>query len=489
MERRTITLQPKYDPKSPKRFEPEREKPGFDLMRLKWLRPLILWKHNRTVAQIILLVASVAIIYDGFFGEQFAPKNVATVGAWIDYRWLLVLSLIAFGSIFCMACPFVLVSRAVQKRIGRNWAFPTWLKGKWLATGLLLAIFWSYEVFGIWDKPLLTASITVAYFAAAVLVDSFFKGNAFCKYVCPIGLFTQAYSLVSPTEIKAKNPEFCRTDCTTKDCINGNAQTKQQGCQTFLYLGTKHSNMDCTYCLDCIKACPHDNIALQFRAPTKEFAVNLKKRDFSVAVMATVITFSALTNAAGMVKPFQELERSLSQALGLNNSIVVYSFVFVVGLVILPLLFGWLASFSTQKLTGTDESLKEIFKRFAPALIPVGFGIWVAHYFFHFVVGGTGIFPAIANLFNNLGVPVFGQPNWIVSPILPYSWIFPLQVAMIYLGFMVSCVAIYNISRKLYKKKVARRAMFAWLALTLLIGVAGILILLQPMQARGTFSL
>jgi len=494
--KRVINLQPIYDPKNIrnanlKRYDPEPENHGFDLLKIRWLRKIMLWKHTRSVFQAVLLLGAIAIIFDGFVGEQFAPKNVATTGSWIDYRLILVLSVLVIGGVFCMSCPFVLVSRQIQKRIGRNLPWPGWLKGKWLAVGMLLLILWSYEVLSLWNSPALTATVTLAYFGAAVLVDGVYKGNAFCKYVCPLGLFTQAYSMVSPTEIKSKSFNYCRDECEGKECINGNTTKKIAGCQTFLYLGTKQSNMDCSYCLDCIRACPHDNIAVQVRQPTHELSANLKKRDFSLAAMALIISFASLFNAAGMVGPFQDFERGLGNALGVKDFVFTYTLLFLIFLVAVPLFFGWLATWATQKLANSNEALSSIFKRYALSLLPVSFGMWTAHYLYHFLIGGAGIWPTIQNLFVTIGLPIFGQPDFTVGGIIPRDWygiITPLQVTIIYVGFMISGISVWQISRKMYKRKIAGRATLGFAGLALLLAVVGILILLQPMQARGTFG-
>ena len=123
-----------------------------------------------------------------------------------------------------MACPFTL-PRALGKRLrlGQR-AFPAALRSKWLAAGLLASFFWAYEAFDLWDRPAATAGIVVAYFAAAFLVDAAFRGASFCKYICPIGQFQFAGSLVSPLEVKVRQPEVC-AGCTTHDCLRGNAIT------------------------------------------------------------------------------------------------------------------------------------------------------------------------------------------------------------------------------------------------------------------------
>lgn len=479
-------LQPRYDQTNPKRAE-DKERHGFDLYSLPLLRRLLLSRHSRTVFQLILLVFAGLVIYDGFFGSQRAPLNFATVASWIDYRFLLVLVILLVGNLFCMACPFVLVSHGLQKRIGLNRVWPRWLKGKWLSLGLLVLLLFVYEQWRMWDSPALTASVAVLYFAGAAVTDTIFKGNAFCKYVCPLGLFNQTYSMLSPTHVTNKSASFCKS-CTTKECIKGDEEQHQEGCQMSLYMGTKQSNIDCTYQMNCARACPYHNVGLETRNPVRELWTNLKKRDFSLGAVAIVLTFVSLLNAGGMIGPFQNFQRGVGNLTGLRDNFWSYTLIFVLVALVLPALTGWLASWLTQKLARTDEPLSAIFKRYALGLLPLSFGIWLAHYLFHFAVGGAGVWPTIQNLFARWGIPIFGQPQWQSGALLPYELIFPLQLVTIYGGFMASGIAIYQISRKMYKKKVARQAALPFLGLALLLGILAILIMTQPMQARGTFN-
>ena len=48
--------------------------------------------------------------------------------------------------------------------------------------------------------------MALAYFGVAFVVDTIFRGAAFCKYVCPLGQFNFFGSLISPLEIKVRRP-------------------------------------------------------------------------------------------------------------------------------------------------------------------------------------------------------------------------------------------------------------------------------------------
>ncbi len=170
----------------------------------------------------LFLLAAVVVV-DGFTGPPAGAVNLATASAWTWGRAIAVVALLAAGNFFCMACPFTLpreLGKRLQARIGRP--FPAALRSKWLAAGLLVVFFWAYESFDLWDRPAATAGIVLAYFAAAFLVDAVFRGASFCKYVCPIGQFQFAGSLVSPLEVKVRQPDVCAR-CTTHDCLRGNA--------------------------------------------------------------------------------------------------------------------------------------------------------------------------------------------------------------------------------------------------------------------------
>ena len=56
------------------------------------------------------------LILDGLRGPQVGPMNLAGVLPWIHWRGLLILSLLAAGNFFCMACPFI-----VPRTLARRW--------------------------------------------------------------------------------------------------------------------------------------------------------------------------------------------------------------------------------------------------------------------------------------------------------------------------------------------------------------------------------
>ncbi len=287
----------------------------WDLLRLRGIGRFLRWRNARLCLQLPLLLLAVAVIYDGLAGPQAAPMNLAGVLPWIHWRGVLILGLLAVGNLFCFACPFTLPRLLARRWFVRGDANPqrarwrVWprpLRNKWLAVALVAVFLWSYEAFSLWDRPAWTAWIALGYFAAAFAIDGFFRGGTFCKYVCPIGQFNFVQSLVSPTEVQVRSPQTCAS-CRTHDCLVGRGGSP--GCEMQLHLPQKSSNLDCTLCLDCVQACPHDNIGVIVGSPLDRVSHNrfrsglgrLSERT-DLAALTLLLVFGAFANAAGMVE-------------------------------------------------------------------------------------------------------------------------------------------------------------------------------------------
>ena len=203
---------------------------------------------------------AVAVIVDGLLGPQLSPLNLAGVLPWIHWRGLLILGLLVAGNLFCMACPFTL-PRALARRLLHANAAPG--RGGCGTNGSPSRS--SRSSSGATKRsPSGTAPGSPP--GSRWLLrrprwpsTAFFQGASFCKYVCPIGQFNFVQSLVSPLEVAVREPSVCTT-CTTKECIRGSATLP--GCEMGLYQPRKLGNFDCTFCLDCVHACPHENVGV-----------------------------------------------------------------------------------------------------------------------------------------------------------------------------------------------------------------------------------
>jgi polyferredoxin len=459
----------------------------FDLLHLPWLGRLLRRRYGRLLFQIPLLLLLLLVIYDGFTGPQLAPANSATVLAWVHYRGLVIVGFLVLGNAFCMGCPFTLPRTLAHKLSLHGGRWPRRLRNKWIAIGGLLLIFWLYEWLDIWASPLLTAWLALAYLVLAFALEAFFTESPFCKYVCPLGAFNFTYAAISPFQIQTRSAQVCRT-CQGKECVRGSKDTP--GCGTELYVPMIQSNMDCTFCLDCARACPYDNVALGLRSPIKESAALRWPRRWSLSLMVICLAFMGLMNAFGMVPPVYALLDWLDVGLRLHSEALRLGLIFILGDFLIPagLAYGaaWIGMHWTR--SRPPDGLKDLTAQYAPAFIPVGFGIWLAHYGFHFAIGGLSILPVMQSFFLDHGYSWFGaQPNWELSTVIPIEWIFPLQVTAILGGFLIS---LYALARRALRPNreplLGLREMIPWAIVVTVLVLLSLAVFNLPMEMRGT---
>jgi hypothetical protein len=122
--------------------------------------------------------------------------------------------------------------------------------------------------------------------------------------------------------------------------------------------------------------------------------------------------------------------------------------------------------------------------RYACALIPFGFGVWLAHYGFHLLTGGLTIVPvAQSAALHMVGWAALGDPRWHWAGMQPGS-VFPIQIGFILLGTMGSLVLAYLISERDYPQRTVLAAV-PWAAIAVVLATAAVWILSQPMEMRG----
>jgi polyferredoxin len=493
------------------------------------------WRHARTLAQALFLGLAAVIILDGLFGPQLAPRNLAGVIPWVHWRGFVVLALLVAGNLFCFACPFMLPRRLAKRLLpgDRPWPFP--FGSKWVAVGVLVLFFWAYEAFNLWSSPWLTAWVAVTYFALAFVVDGFFRGAAFCKHLCPIGQFHFVNSMVSPAEVRIRDPEVCGS-CATKDCIRGRYRSRgpveggspaappiatldgagagswgrdttaapgqalgsvgllQRGCELGLYQPRKEGNLDCTFCLECVHACPHENVGIGLRSPLRELALDPVRsgvgrisRRPDLAAMAALLVFAAFFNAFGMVTPVYGVQEDLRSLLPGDSRTLTLGAFFLMGLVVLPALLMAGAAAMGRALTGGRDSLVERGATYVWSLVPLGLGMWTAHYLFHLLIGGLTIVPVVRDYLSDLGILAAAESPAGVGTLVPESWILPVELIFLQGGLLLTLVTGLRIGER--EEGDRRRAFLAflpWALLAMIMAAAGVWLLLQPMEMRGT---
>jgi cytochrome c oxidase assembly factor CtaG len=463
---------------------PARAEP-VDLLRTRLLRGWLASIAFRRAAQLVLFGLAVAVVLDGLLGPSVSSMNLAGVLPWTWWRGLVVIGLLLAGNLFCFACPFTLPRRLARRVLGGRRSLPVWLRSKWSAVALFALYLVAYEVFDLWDSPWWTAWIVVGYFAAAFAIDGLYGGASFCRSLCPVGNFQLIGGTISPLEVAPRHGATCAR-CSSHDCLRGGPAGP--GCQLDLFQPAKVGNLDCTFCLDCVRACPHDNVALRPRLPGLELVSDTRRAGIGrlatrpdLAAFALLFCFGAFVNAAAMVEPVVAWERSAARWLGVGSEGVWTALVLTVSLTGLPLLATALAGrlgAMLSRLRPLGDARRRLVRRFAFALIPLGFGMWLAHFSFHLATAGAPLVHVAARL---------GRAHRMGAvPLAPPDTLLPLEITALGVGLWVTVFVAWRIALDAARSwRPALALLTPWALLAFALWGAGLWILFQPMEMRG----
>jgi polyferredoxin len=272
----------------------------FDLLRIVWLRRLLIGRWPLLLARAITLAGFVFTILAGLFGSAVGSHNFAIIFVWIAWWSALKLLFIpAGGRSWCIVCPIPMPGEWVQQggflgRIGERrrlkLAWPKRLRGYWLQGGgfVMIGLFSAVTL----TDPRLTAWILLGLIVLAAALSLVYERRAFCSYVCPIGGFSGLYAQAAPLELRVIDPAVCKTH-GDKTCY--------QECPWGVYPVALRDNAACGLCMECVRVCPRDNLALNLRPFGEDLftrrAASGRRLDeafMALVMLGSVIGFSAV---------------------------------------------------------------------------------------------------------------------------------------------------------------------------------------------------
>lgn len=425
------------------------------------------------------------IIIAGLSGTPIGNRNSAIVVLWIFWWFLLIAVLVPFGARFwCTICPLPFFGDFLQrmsflkvrpgktaylrnKLYGLNKIWPKRLKNIWIPnfTFLTLCTFSAILV----TRPFVTSVVLGVMVLVATVLAVIFRSRIFCSHVCPVSGFIGLYSKAATLELRTKSKDVCAS-CKDRGCFRGNE--KGWGCPWNEDMKVMDRNNYCGLCMECVKTCPNDNIALNLRPFASE--TELKGYDESwkgfIDVGTSHVYSLIYLGTSGTLKDMVNAPES-----GNWGGFFIYvAVLWSVSLVIIPAIFYGL-SYLSKKLSGiTTISLKEIFKAYSYVLIPVGLLAWIAFSFPLIFINGSYVLNVLSDPLG-WGWDLFGTANLEWHPLIP-DYLGYIQVLLLLFGLGYSIIKGFTISHRLFKSpKAAFRAQLPFALFSSVIAIAFIL--------------
>jgi hypothetical protein len=177
------------------------------------------------------------------------------------------------------------------------------------------------------------------------------------------------------------------------------------------------------------------------------------------------------------------LEAWLSKLLSATHEAPVLGIIFVAVVAVLPAMLLGGAAWLTRALRGSTSALLPLAVKYSYALAPLGLGMWLAHYGFHFFTGILTIVPVTQSAAADLGVHFLGGPYWTWTG-LPTRFVQPLELGFLLLGFAGSLLVVHHLAEEDCAQH-PMRAFVPWALVSLVVVAASLWLMFQPMEMRA----
>jgi polyferredoxin len=406
----------------------------IELTRSPFIKTALKSRYPQLAVFIVMLVGYIFAILAGLVGTPVGSHNFSIVFVWI--AWWAILILVAvpfFGRGWCAVCPIPLPGEWLQhgavlappdrkpKWLNRRW--PRAFRNIWLqnVSFLLLALFSSVLL----TTPNITGIVLAAMLFTAIGLSIVFERRSFCRYLCPVGGFIGIYSQTAPLELRIKDKKVCAA-CEGKPCYNGSAAG--YGCPWDVFPGGLTKNTYCGLCMECIRTCPHDNIAVNARHFSADFAKPAARMD--EAFKAFIMLGSAMIYAGVLLGQWGTL-KDAAYNVGTSAWFVYVAVFLAIIFIVMPSLFGLcITRFENLNL------FKKRFTTLSTALIPLGLMFWVAFSLSFVLTNASYILASLSDPLG-LGWNLFGTANVAWQPMLT-SFLAPGQTLALVGGLIWS---------------------------------------------------
>ncbi len=463
----------------------------LNLLAIPWLRRLLTAPALQPSMQIPLLLLMVIVIFLGLSDVQEGGVNVATKLTWTIWWAGIIFTFFLVGRAWCLACPFGALNEWASRIAAPVRRLPKPFRNIWWATGMFVLLTWADEQLGVVRSPSVTAWIVIFFAGLAVAIGIFYERRSFCRYLCPIGGLIGIYSMTAPVELRTRDRSVCAAD-REKSCYRGSAQAR--GCPMFEFPATMDRNTYCTFCVECVKGCGHDNLLLRLRAFGKDLWAS-GRRALDESYLAVMLVGLTLLVTAGMLSTWPGWIEALSRLLPsfVRSTVKPVTYLSIVESVILlggalaavPLLVLGGAALSDRMAGDKGLGTRRTFVVFGYMFVPIGLAMHLAHNVGHLLIEGGGIVPVVQRAVAIYTPFSLGTPDWQILPLASESVVGVLQMGLLVGFFVVSLVAGHLLALRVYPDpRTASRALLPLAALALLFTVVGIVLLNQPMGMR-----
>ncbi len=429
------------------------ERRPYDLFRrFPWLKRVVKAPSFQLNLALPMLGVFWFVILAGLIGTKVSGRNAGPMVVWVLWLSGLIIVMVPLGGrAWCTACPLPLMGEWMQRRrLSRN---PAELEPGFTRRIFGIPLIWPKRLRNAWPRVLLflllgtfstsivavpsaTSWMLIGLVLMAVAVSVFPDQRLFCRHLCPINSYISLYSTTGRVILRSVSSQTC-SECDDHFCLTGSA--KGWGCPYGLCAGELDRNNDCGLCMECVKTCAYDNVAVLVRPSGWDLRIANYDEAWQAIVMFALACIYCVVNfgAWDRIRDWIDIVDK-----GNWGSFAVYAVVvWALCLGVLPLAWYLLAR-TGIRIGRSRRKPKDVFLETAAAFIPIGLGCWIAFALGTLLSMTTFLLQSLSDPFNwgwNLLGMAGSRWHIIWSPAIPW-----LQVICVLIGATYSIRTVYR---------------------------------------------
>lgn len=244
---------------------------------------LLRWRAFPSVFQWPLAVGMAVVGLLALMTPRHAELNPGAAIVWQLWWAFLPFFILLTARLWCGVCPFPALGDAARRLRPSPPPLPPsavrrW--GPWMATIGLGVVGFLFLLLQVETSGPLTAALLLAFSAAAVGSALLWKGNAWCRYLCPLGLMAGLYSRVGWLRLEPNDRRKA-----------GNAARR---CSFFTSPLAPRRSHDCALCGACLQANDGEGVNVRLARPAVFMAPLARAEAVAVSLLLGLLVADAL---------------------------------------------------------------------------------------------------------------------------------------------------------------------------------------------------
>lgn len=352
--------------------------------------------------QLSLLLALVAIAYLAARRPQHSEMNTGAAIIWQLWWPLLPFSVIFFSRLWCAVCPFSLIIDLAASLRGRGLSTPSALMRRalpWMAALGLLVLGLAFLASALESNGPMTAWLLFLFASAAAGTGLLWRGKAWCRYLCPVGLMLGLYSRLGLLRLGASSESASMA-----------AARSARGCPVYTTPISPRRSQDCLLCGSCLQSEEGRAVSVSMARPSLA-----GPRLAAAESVAVSLLFALLLVDVVRMTPLYLLYMSRAVP-ALRGS---YELAMVLGIVGVVALVMGMQSLLAAVGRGS-QGFAPAFSTLSVAVLPVAFAVQLGLSAQHLLITGEVV--------RNLGAELALLEPGHIPPVDAYSWLWPVKM-------------------------------------------------------------